>query len=91
MNGICKKLLRLPDAKHPEMPSARAEITGVYMFAPRVDRSFSIYDKYEQVDGWILGQEGLSTSIVTEIVEDNDEHVVFRTMNSIYELTKTVK
>lgn len=89
MKGTLKKLEARPDAAQPLAdPTARAETTGIFRLPPKVGRRFQILIKEEITDdGWLFGGNGMSTSIVTEIVSETASKVVFKSMNSVYELS----
>lgn len=84
--GTLKKLGTLENARVRD--DALAEVVGLFRLPPKVGRSFAIYHK-EQVtdDGWLFGGDGRVTSPVTEITESTPAKIVFRTLNSTYELT----
>lgn len=48
---------------------------GFIVNLPTVGHSFSLY-----------GDHGILTSPVTEIIEDNNFYIIFKTLNSIYKL-----
>lgn len=89
MKGTLKKLEARADAMMPSAdPSARAETTGIYRLPPQVGRRFQILLKEEVTDdGWLFGGSGMNTSIVSEIVSETAAKIVFKTLNSVYELS----
>lgn len=89
MKATLKKIGNLEEAVHvqsKQMPVG--EVTeGTFYTKPTPGLPFAIFQTEERTeDGWLIGGRVRATSLVTSIVEETNEKLVFRTLNSTYEL-----
>jgi hypothetical protein len=76
--GILRKITELEDAVHPHNIEIGHTVGGIVTRPPLVGRSCCVIDP---------GVGGFSTSMITEIIEDNGDEITFKTLNSTYVLT----
>lgn len=83
IKATLKKVEALPEAEVGPSPF-RSAMTGYSVILPKVGVSFGLWNNEPLAPGHDTRQ--IVTSVVQEIVVDDPGHMVFRTMNTVYDL-----
>lgn len=75
--GILEKMQTIDDAEIPNQNGDGVR-EGWFFDKPTVGQGFVIYTG---------SRHGLRTSVITDILDDNIEYILFKTLNSVYKLT----